>query len=254
MLLAVDVGNTEVTFGAFEGERLRGAWRIRTDATRTSDEYGALLSTMMTTGGCAPSSIEFVLIGSVVPQLNRTFEAACGTYFGVAPRFVTSQFETGIVLDVDRPHEVGADRIINAVAASNLYGTPVIAVDFGTATTFDVVVDESRYIGGAILPGIQVSMEALFGRAALLSRVELREPPTLIGRNTERMVQSGFFHGFLGQMERILEGMLNELKQSSHIVATGGLADLIAGHSKLVNVVEPNLTLMGLQMLHARQP
>ena len=252
MLLAVDIGNSQVTFGAFEGEALQGAWRIRTDATRTADEHGALLSTMMTLGGCEPADVTAVLVGSVVPQLNSAFDQACGKYFGVAPRFVTSELDTGVVLDVDRPHEVGADRIINAVAGLERYGAPVIIVDFGTATTFDVVVDDRRYVGGAILPGIQASMEALFERAALLSRVELRKPPALIGQNTERMVQSGFYYGFLGQMEGILTRMIAELGGTVHVVATGGLAGRIAGESELVNVVEPDLTLIGLQILHAR--
>jgi len=252
LLLAVDVGNTEVSFGAFDGDRLRRAWRIRTDTTRTPDEYGASLTTMMESGDCHITEVDAVLIASVVPGLNRVFQEACEKYIGMEPRFVTPDMDTGIVLDVDHPHEVGADRVVNSVAVERLYGSPSIVVDFGTATTFDVVDVGGRYIGGAILPGIQISMEALFGRTALLSRVELRPRPQIIGRNTAAMLQSGFYHGFLGQMEHVLEGMRRELGAKPRVIATGGLAEPMARDSDYVDVVEPHLTLTGLRILHER--
>ena len=172
--------------------------------------------------------------------------------FGLTPEFVTCATPTGIALDVDRPEEVGADRIVNAAAVAEFYGTSAIVVDFGTATTFDVVLKGGVYVGGAILPGIQVSMNALFERAALLSRVELRKPPNVVGRNTATCVQSGFYYGFLGQVESLIAAMTRELGETPRVIATGGLSSLIASESRLVDAVDPTLTLRGLQLIHER--
>jgi len=252
MLLAMDIGNTNVTVGAFEGRRLLADWRLQTDVQRTPDEYGILLTALLRDSGLSPASVEAVWVGSVVPVLTRTIREAVYRRFGRVAEFVTSETPTGIELDVDRPEEVGADRILNAVAVSALYGTPAVVVDFGTATTFDVVLKGNIYVGGAILPGIQISMNALFDHAALLGRVELRRPPKVIGRNTTTCVQSGFFYGFLGQVEGILTEITRELGETPRVVATGGLATLIAPESRRIEVVDPSLTLRGLQLIHER--
>lgn len=252
MLLALDIGNTNVTVGAFEGRELLGEWRLQTNSHRTSDEYGILLTALLREGGFSSESVEAVWMGSVVPALTRILREALVRWFRRTPELVTWTTPTGIRLDVERPEEVGADRILNAVAVSELYGTPAIVVDFGTATTFDVVLRGGVYVGGAILPGIRISMNALFERTALLSRVELRRPPSVIGRNTTACLQSGFYYGFLGQVEGLIAHMTQEIGEKPRVVATGGLAPLIAVDSPLIEVVDSSLTLKGLQLVHER--
>jgi type III pantothenate kinase len=252
MLLAIDIGNTNVTVGAFDGRRLLADWRLQTDANRTPDEYGILLTALIRDAGREPDDVDAVWVGSVVPVLTRTIREAVSRRFGLTPEFITCATPTGIQLDVERPDEVGADRIVNAVAVTELYGAPAIVVDFGTATTFDVVLKGGVYVGGAILPGIQVSMNALFDRAALLSRVELRRPPNVVGRNTTTCVQSGFYYGFIGQVDNLIVEMTRELGETPRVVATGGLAPLIASESRRVDAVDPSLTLKGIQLIHER--
>lgn len=252
MLLALDIGNTNVTVGAFEGRKLLAEWRLQTDPHRTPDEYGILLTSFLREKGFSPESVEAAWMGSVVPALTRILREALGRWFHRTPELVTWTTPTGIRLDVERPEEVGADRILNAVAASELYGTPAIVVDFGTATTFDVVLRGGVYVGGAILPGIRISMNALFEQTALLSRVELRRPPHVIGRNTTTCLQSGFYYGFLGQVEGLLIPMTREIGEKPRVIATGGLAPLIAHDSSLIEVVDLSLTLKGLQLVHER--
>jgi type III pantothenate kinase len=252
VLLVVDIGNTNVTFGAFDGSELTRAWRIRTDTTRSPDEYGVLLLGMLAHEGIGAAEIGAVALSSVVPALTSVFEDVAVRYFGSEGVFVRPQSDTGVGLDVDYPSEVGPDRIANAVATRELYGAPAVAVDFGTTTNFDVIDAEGAFVGGAFLPGIRISMDALFSRATLLRPVDLVEPARVIGRNTVECLQSGLYYGFLGQMEMMLHRILDELDAPAVVVATGGLADVIASGSPLVNHVDPYLTLKGLELIHRR--
>ena len=252
MLLVVDIGNTNVTFGVFQGEELARAWRIRTDTTRSPDEYGVLLLGMLGHEGIEAAGVAAVALSSVVPSLTSVFADVAVRYFGREGVFVRPGSDTGVTLDVDHPSEVGPDRIANVVATRELYGAPAVAVDFGTTTNFDVVGPDGAFIGGAFLPGIRISMDALFSRATLLRPVDLAEPASVIGRNTVDCLQSGLYYGFLGQMEMMLHRILDELDTPAVVVATGGLADVIASGSPLVNHVDPYLTLKGLELIHRR--
>jgi type III pantothenate kinase len=253
VLLAVDVGNSEISVGAFHGRELGGQWRIKTDPDRSGDEYGALVWGMMARAGIAPESVSASMAATVVPGLTRPLREMCPRYFGCEMEFLTAETPSGIVLDVEDPAEVGADRIANAVAAHTLYGSPAIVVDFGTATTFDVVRRGGRYVGGAILPGLGIAMDALFARAAQLARIHLTKPPSAIGRNTTTCIQSGFYYGGLGQIERILRETIQELGEKPVVIATGGLAGLLADQSNMVDVVDLALTLKGLQQVHEQR-
>jgi type III pantothenate kinase len=252
VLLVVDIGNTNVTFGVFRGAELARAWRIHTDATRSADEYGVLLVGMLTHGDISAEEVGAVALSSVVPALTPVFSEVAKQYFGCDGAFVAADADTGVVLNVDYPAEVGPDRIANAAAARVLYGAPVVVVDFGTTTNFDVIDADGAFIGGAFTPGIRISMDALFSRATLLRPVDLVEPPRVIGRNTVECLQSGLYYGFLGQMERMLERILDELGAPAVVVATGGLADAIGARSPLVHHVDPYLTLKGLELIHRR--
>lgn len=252
MLLVVDIGNTNVTFGVFQSEALIRAWRVHTDLRRSADEYGVLLVGMLSHEDIGADDITSAVLSSVVPGLTPAFDDVVERYFGCRATFVRPGSDTGVRLDVDNPSEVGPDRIVNVVAARELYGAPAVVVDFGTTTNFDVIGPDGAFIGGAFLPGIRISMDALFNRATLLRPVELTEPGRVIGRNTVECLQSGLYYGFLGQMEMMLRRILDELGAPATVVATGGLADVIAGKSPLVHHVDPNLTLKGLELLHRR--
>ena len=250
LLVAFDVGNTNTAVGCYRGDELAGHFRLSSDADRTADEYGALILPLLGDAGIEPTDAEAVIISSVVPPLRATLERMSRRYFGQRPRFVEPGVRTGMPIRNDNPSEVGADRIVNAVAARHLYGAPVVVVDFGTATTFDVVSPAGEYVGGIIAPGITIAAEALFARASRLYRVDLRPPPELVGRNTGAAMQSGIYHGYIGLVDGILTRLQAERPQLGQVIATGGVAELIAGGSRLITRVDPMLTFVGLKVIH----
>ncbi|HID56725.1 TPA: type III pantothenate kinase [Candidatus Poribacteria bacterium] len=256
MLLTVDIGNTITGIGVFEGRRLISSWRISTDNGRQADEYGALISFLFQLEGIDRNSVEGVIISSVVPAVLPNIVEMSVRYLKEKPVVVTPQLDLGLRFSVKNPSEVGADRIVNAIGAFEEYGGPCVVVDFGTATTFDVISSAGEYLGGAIAPGIGISMEALFSRAAKLPKVELIPPPSPIGNDTITSIQSGFFYGFLGQTEEIVRRISNEMIRRGEprpkVIATGGLARLIADSSTLIEIVDPDLTLRGLRIAYER--
>jgi type III pantothenate kinase len=252
LLVLVDVGNTNTIFGVYRGERLVESFRMSTDTERTADEYGALLLPLFSRRGLDPASAEAVVISSVVPPLHPTLERLASLYFGCQPLFIEPGVRTGMPIRYDNPAEVGADRIVNAVAARERYGSPVVVVDFGTATTFDVVNAAGEYAGGIIAPGITISSEALFSHASRLYRVDVRKPAELVGRNTAAAMQAGIYYGYIGLVDGILERLTAELPGLKGIVATGGQAPLIASGSKYIREVDPDLTLTGLKLIYER--
>jgi len=252
VLLAIDVGNTNTVLGAYEGAKLRHHWRVETSHTRTSDEYGILVRQLFAAGEIDPAGVDAVAISSVVPPLAFTLEAMSLRYFKVKPLFVGPGVKTGMPILYENPREVGADRVVNAVAAFERWHCGLIVVDFGTATTFDAVSPKGEYLGGAIAPGIAISMEALFRSASKLPRVEFTRPPQVVGKNTVASIQSGVVYGYVGLVDGICARMSDELGFSPKVVATGGLAALIAGISKAISEVDEHLTLEGLRLLHER--
>jgi len=252
LLVLVDVGNTNTVFGVYQGDELVESFRFSTDHERTADEYGALLLPLFQRRGIDPVAAEAVVISSVVPPLHFTLEQMSRRYFGKKPLFIEPGVRTGMPIRYDNPTEVGADRIVNAVAARELYGAPVIVVDFGTATTFDLVNAAGEYAGGIITPGIMISAEALFAHASRLYRVDVRKPAELIGKNTAGAMQAGIYYGYIGLVDGILERLLAETPGVKTVVATGGLADLIAEGSKYIRQVDPMLTLVGLKLIYEK--
>jgi len=250
MLLVVDVGNTNIVLGVYDNKTLLYHWRMSSDKQKTSDEYGILIHSLFVFRGLNMRDIKAVVISSVVPPLIVPLTRMCQRYFFVDPLLVGPGVKTGICIKYENPREVGADRIVNALAAFHKYGGPLIIVDFGTATTFCYVTANADYLGGAIAPGIGISSEALFQRAAKLPRIELAVPRSVICRNTVTSMQSGIIFGFVGQVDEIVRRMKNEMREDAKVVATGGLANLIAQESSTINVVEPFLTLEGLRMLY----
>jgi type III pantothenate kinase len=253
LLLAVDVGNTNIVMGIFdlskgEDAPLVHSWRLATSRERTVDEYGLSSLALLAYQHIEPSEIKHVIISSVVPPLHPVLDAWLRVYFQAEPLWVEPGIKTGLKVLLDNPAELGADRIVNAVAGLELYGAPLIAVDFGTATTFDIVNDRREYLGGIICPGLKISAEALFQRASRLPRVELAEPERLVGKSTVQAMQSGLFYGYVGQVDGILERLLLEFP-GSKVVATGGLARVIAPSSRFISEVAPDLTLVGLRIL-----
>ncbi|HEV2844564.1 MAG TPA: type III pantothenate kinase [Thermoanaerobaculia bacterium] len=252
MLVLVDVGNTNTIFGVYQDDKLVESFRLSTDTERTADEYGALLLPLFTYRGIDPASAEAVVISSVVPPLHLTLDRLARSYFGKKPLFIEPGVRTGMPIRYDNPAEVGADRIVNAVAARERFGSPVIVVDFGTATTFDVVNAAGEYVGGIIAPGIMISAEALFAHASRLYRVDVRKPSELVGKNTASAMQAGIFYGYIGLVDGILERLLAEMPDIKGIVATGGQAPLIASGSKYIREIDPDLTLTGLKLIYER--
>ncbi len=250
MLMVVDIGNTSAKIGVFKGEKLQITWQLATRLNRMPDDYAGLLLTLMHHQGMEVADITEAAICSVVPQLTATFEELCQRYFGVSALVVASGVKTGVRIRMDNPREVGADRIVNAAAAHQLYGSPVIIVDLGTGTTFDTVSKEGDYIGGAISPGINTAAEGLFTRTAMLPRVELVPPKKAIGTNTITALQSGIVFGYVGLIEGIVARIQKELKEKAKVVATGGYAELIARETKVIDVVNPDLTLIGLRLIY----
>ncbi len=251
MLLAVDIGNTSTTLGVFDGEKLRATWHMATGVHRMSDEYAALLFNLLRQQGLETSDIKAVVLCSVVPPLISTFAELFERYFHISPLVVGAGVKTGVRIRMDNPREVGADRIADAAAAHHLYGGPVIVIDLGTATTFGIISKEGDYIGGIIATGIATAAEALFTRTAQLPRVELSQHPKhVIGTNTVAAIQSGIIYGYASLVEGMLARIQKELGEKAKVVATGGYAELIARETKVIDVVNLDLTLIGLRLVY----
>jgi len=250
MLLCIDIGNTNIVLGVYRGEELVTHWRVATVHDRMPDEYAILLLQLFSYGGHDPTTLRGVAISSVVPPLTGTFTELSETYLGLTPLVVDAGVRTGVRIRYDNPREVGADRVVNAVAAYRLYGGPACIVDFGTATTFDAISTEGDYLGGAIAPGIRISAEALFTRTAKLPRIDLVRPPRAIGSNTVQSMQSGILFGYVGLVEGMVARFRAELGADMRVVGTGGLAEVIARETPVIEAVDPWLTLKGLRMIY----
>lgn len=259
MLLVLDVGNTNISVGVYEQDTLKFHWRINTDKQKTEDEFGMLIREFLKEEGVAPKLVKGIIISSVVPALMFSLEKMCHKYFHQEPIIVTSELKTGLTFKMDKPSEVGADRIVNAVAALDQFKPPFIIIDFGTATTFCYVDGQGRYRGGAIAPGIQISTDALYHHAAKLPRIELKKPAQVIGNNTIDAMQSGIIYGYVGQVDYIISKMITEAsleyspKNSTvkpFVIATGGLSKIIKELSEHIEHLDPFLTLKGLLKLY----
>lgn len=261
MLLVLDVGNTNTVLGVFAPasrdsndhyERLVADWRVGTIQEQTVDEYGVLFRNLFAMDDIDFREIRGIVISSVVPPLDSTLRQVCEKYFKIKPLFIEPGVRTGMPVQYDNPAEVGADRIVNSVAAFEKYGGPCVVVDFGTATTFDAVSKKGEYLGGVICPGMGISAEALFERTARLPRVDIRKPARIIGTNTVGSLQSGLYYGYLGLVDGILQQLLPELGAEAKVVATGGLASLIGSGSKYISALDEHLTLDGLRIIWER--
>lgn len=252
MLLAIDVGNTNIVMGVFDSKRIVESWRLFTDRKKTSDEYRLLISQLFYQSRIEIDKIAGVIISCVVPPILPQLQEMSAREFHLEPIVVNAELDIGMRILYDNPKELGSDRLANGVGGYAEYGGPLIIVDFGTSTNFDVVSEEGAYLGGAIAPGVTISAEALSERTALLPKIDVRAAPHAIGKNTMASMQSGFYFGFLGQMEEIIRRIKRELPREPRVVATGGLAKLIAGSSESVELVDPDLTLKGLQIIFDR--
>lgn len=253
MLLVVDVGNTNTVFGVYEHKKLLSHWRIRTIHGQTADEFGMLVWNLFQWAGLSMKDVRAVVVSCVVPPLLRAIHELCQRYFGVSPLVVGPGIKTGMPILYDNPKEVGADRIVNGVAAFERYGQGVIVVDFGTATTFDMISPRGEYLGGAIAPGVGVASEALFQRTAQLPKVEFAKPASVLGKNTVSSIQSGLFWGYVGLVDGIVERLKKEYGDgTTRVVATGGLAQVIAPESKTIEEVDEFLLLEGMRIIYER--
>lgn len=256
MLLAIDVGNSNIVLGVFDGAALVQSWRLQTVRERTSDEIGLLVDGLFSHSRIERVQVRGVIVGSVVPPLTPTIVAMAQRYFGVKALTIDPAADTGMPILYENPWEVGADRIVNGIAAYERFGRqaslPLIVVDFGTATTFDAITAKGEYLGGAICPGVQISADALFQRAARLPRIDVRKPPRIVGRTTVGAMESGLFYGYVGMVEGLVRRMRDELGGRAICVATGGLADVIAPETPLIEHVDPDLTLHGLRIVWER--
>lgn len=256
MIFVIDVGNTNIVLGLVEGKKYLADWRISTDMPRTADEYAMIIRALFESSGYNFEMVDGVIISSVVPNIMYSLEHMIRKYFKQNPVVVGPGVKTGINIKYDNPKEVGADRIVNAVAAHEIYGGPLIIIDFGTATTFCAVTSGGDYLGGAIVPGIKISSEALFVRAAKLPRIELVKPPTVICRNTVQSMQAGIVYGYVGLVDYIVNKMKEEMKKydskEAYVIATGGLATLITSESTQINEINGYLTLEGLRIIYEK--
>ena len=254
MILLVDVGNTDIVLGVHDGEDYIASWRISTDANKTSDEFGIQVCQLFSQSNLKTQSIDGIIVSSVVPNVMHSLENMLRKCFSIEPLIVGPGVKTGINIKYDNPKEVGADRIVNAVAAIEVYKRNLIVIDFGTATTFCAVTEAADYLGGCIVPGVKISSDALFSRAAKLPRVELEVPKNIICKNTVTSMQAGILYGYIGQVEYIIKKIKSEMqkkvKGEPYVVATGGLANLIAKETKSIDKVDPDLTLEGLKMIY----
>lgn len=255
MLLLIDVGNTNIVMGIYEGDEFKFSWRLGTKVARTSDEYGLQVDSILRHYGVDVEDIKDVVLASVVPSIQHTLRTMCTRYLGKEPMVIGEGTKTGMKIKYDNPKEVGADRIVNAVAAYQRYGGPCIVIDIGTAISFDVINQEGDYLGGAIAPGIGISSEALFSRTSKLPKVELEEPKNVIGKNTVEAIQSGVVYGFIGLVDNVIDNILSEMKlkkKDVKIVATGGYAKLIASKSKYIEEYDYDITLQGMKMIYEK--
>jgi type III pantothenate kinase len=252
MILVIDIGNTNIVLGVYEERSLLHHWRLSTNRSSTADEYGVMVYNLFQHAGIRLDQIEGVIVSSVVPPIMHTIETLCAKYIKRTPLIIGPGIKTGLNIRYENPREVGADRIVNAIAAIELYGPPLIVVDFGTATTFDFIDEKGDYLGGAIAPGIGISTEALYSRAAKLPRIELVRPKSTVGRNPVASMQAGIIYGFAGQVDGIVWRMEEEFGIKAKVVATGGLAELIANESKTIQEVNQLLTLQGLLMIYEK--
>ncbi len=253
MILTLDIGNTNIKTALFEGMEMRQYWRISTDRQRSSDELGLLLMNLLQYNRIDRGRIDGIMMSSVVPQINFTVEHMCRNYFGIEPMKIEPGVRTGINIKYENPRELGSDRIANAVAAYELYGGPCITIDFGTATSFGVISERGEFLGGAICPGLKLAADALTERAAKLPRFELAKPESVIGRSTVTNMQAGIVYGYIGQVNYLIERMKKELNAPhAKVIATGGLAVLVAEESNVIDVMDGLLTLKGLCLIHAK--
>lgn len=252
MIFVFDVGNTNIVLGVYDRDELTHHWRIETNRYKTEDEYGMIVKALFEHVDLSFSDINGIIISSVVPPIMFALEEMCEKYFKIKPLIVGPGMKTGLDIKYDNPREVGADRIVNATAAIHKYGSPLIIVDFGTATTYCYVNEHKQYMGGAIAPGINISTEALYSKAAKLPRIEIVRPDDIIGKNTVAAMQAGILFGYVGQVEEIVRRMKAKSRKETTVIATGGLAELIAREANVIDIVDPFLTLNGLHLIYKR--
>ena len=252
MLLAIDIGNSHIVSGIFEGQQLRGTWRLATDHTKTLDEYGILYTSLLETHKVHPSMISGAIISSVVPQMTLTIESMVEAFFHQRPLVVSTDFPHGLTLCYDNPEEIGTDRLVNASAAFDRFRCCLIIVDFGTATTFCTVTEHGEYLGGAIAPGLKSAVDSLHLQTAKLPAIDLVKPKTVIGTNTVTSMQSGLIFGYAGLVDELVTKIQHEIGRKALVIATGGLATVIAPISRTIREIKPDLTLEGLELLHRR--
>lgn len=253
MIFTMDIGNTNIKAGLFKGKELVRTWRMATNRTASSDEYGMLVTNLFHSAGLKPDHVRGIMISSVVPSINYTIEHMCNDYFGIKPKMVAPGVKTGINIQYDNPRELGADRICNAVAAQAYYGVPCIFIDFGTATTFGVVNEKGAFMGGCICPGLKLASDALVRGTAKLPNFELVKPESVIGKNTIANLQAGMIYGYVGQVEYLVKKMKKELgREDAVVVATGGMSRMIASETKVIDHLDGLLTLKGLKLIYER--
>ncbi len=253
MLLTIDIGNTHVVFGVFDRHTLRSSWRLATDHTKTADEYGIVFASLVRESGIPAGKIQGAIISSVVPPLTPTIESMVETFFQRSPLIVSSDFPFGLTLEYANPREIGTDRLVNAAAAFAHYRTDLIIVDFGTATTLCTVTKDGRYVGGAIAPGVKSAADALHSHTATLPNVDLTRPKSVIGTDTASSIQSGLIFGYAGLVDALVTRIEQEIGRSTTVVATGGLAPILAPISRTIQEIRPSLTLEGLELLYCRK-